>query len=127
MAHKDAKRLLGMNPQTAKYRLDRDLLFDLAVKAGYKCFRCSGELTRETFSVDHKQNWSVAADPKAVYFDLSNVAFSHHGCNSTYKSTPRPAHHYRDGCRCGACREWKRQQQPYDSARRRAIYQRTGW
>jgi len=72
---------LGMNPSTAAHRLRVDLLFDLAVKAGHTCFRCSQPLTRETFSIEHKLAWQSAADPKASFFDLRNIAYSHLACN----------------------------------------------
>lgn len=66
---------------TAHARLDRDLLFMLAVGAGHRCHRCGDALTRETFSVEHKKPWAAQPDPKAAFFDLSNIAFSHASCN----------------------------------------------
>jgi hypothetical protein len=33
-------------------------------------------------SIDHKNPWQAAADPKASFFDLDNIAFSHLRCNS---------------------------------------------
>jgi hypothetical protein len=73
---------LGMNPSTAAHRLRVDLLFDLAVKAGHTCFRCNQPLTRETFSIEHKVAWQSSEDPKATFFDLANIAYSHLACSS---------------------------------------------
>jgi hypothetical protein len=81
MAHEKKSQLLGMSFMTARGRLERDLLFKLAVAAGYCCFRCGGPLTRDTFSVEHKKPWAHETDPKAAFFDLENVAFSHGECN----------------------------------------------
>lgn len=73
---------LGMSFVTARYRLDRDLLFKFATQLGHKCHRCGGELTRDTFSVDHIENWSKSDSPVEAFFDLDNIAFSHVHCNS---------------------------------------------
>lgn len=114
---KDLKRTrLGMDPGTAANRLVKDLLFDLAMKAGHKCFRCSGDLTRETFSIEHKESWLRAPEPAAAFFDLSNVAFSHLACNSSARHRTyspcgtRPA--YKRGCRCDQCRTAERNRVP---------------
>jgi len=76
------KLQLGMNPSTASARLTKDLLFKFVVEAGHKCHRCGGELTRETFSMDHKKDWLHSDDPVGLYFDLENIAFSHFVCNT---------------------------------------------
>lgn len=89
--HANKTKLLGMSFITARYRLDRDLLFKFAVALGYKCHRCGGDLCRDTFSVDHKELWTKAEDPVQSFFDVDNIAFSHHGCNS--KFTSRTKHH----------------------------------
>jgi hypothetical protein len=72
---------LEMNPSTASNRLVKDTLFRLALEAGYKCHHCGEELTRETFSVEHKVPWLDSPDPKTLFFDQKNVAFSHLQCN----------------------------------------------
>lgn len=74
-------RLLGMRFSSARARLERSLLFKLAVECGYKCYRCGGELTKETFSVEHKQPWMRSSDPAGSFFDLENISFSHMRCN----------------------------------------------
>jgi hypothetical protein len=81
MVHEKKSTLLGMSFGTARRRLERDLIFALAKAAGHNCFHCGGELTRETFSVEHKKAWAIAVDPKTAFFDLENVAFSYIACN----------------------------------------------
>ncbi len=72
---------LGMNPSTASGRLIKDLLFGFVKEAGYVCLHCGGELTRDTFSVEHIKPWMHSDDPKKMYFDLENISFSHLKCN----------------------------------------------
>lgn len=108
---------LGMNPSTASGRLVKDLLFSFVVKFGNRCFHCGGDLTRETFSIEHKKPWLDSEDPVRLYFDLENIAFSHQSCNraaarpaSGYSKPNRrkPPHGaircYQNGCRCDECR-----------------------
>lgn len=73
---------LGMNFATAAGRLRADLLFKFVALSGERCFRCNGELTRENFSIEHKKPWLDADNPKDRFFDLENIAFSHHKCNA---------------------------------------------
>jgi hypothetical protein len=107
MRKKDTQ--LGMNASTASNRLVKDLLFKFATDAGNKCYRCGGDLTRDTFSIEHKQPWIDSNNPTEVFFDLGNIAFSHFLCNS--KSAKRrplavcgTASAYDRGCRCDECR-----------------------
>ena len=72
---------LGMNPSTASGRLLKDLLFKFAIDAGHVCYQCGEELTRDTFSIEHIEPWLDSEDPKGLFFDLSNIAFSHLKCN----------------------------------------------
>ncbi len=119
---------LGMNFATARARLDRDLLFKLAVLTGHKCYRCGGDLRREDFSVDHKNVWIKQPDPKAAFFDLDNVAFSHHHCNMlemvgrrTKYSDPK------EGRRIRNRRTTDKRREVYDPTVRHAYYKRTGY
>lgn len=75
--------LLGVNPATANYQLHRRLLFALGERLGMlQCFRCGESITSiEDLSIEHKEAWRSAPDPRAAFFDLSNVAFSHVRCN----------------------------------------------
>jgi hypothetical protein len=61
---------LGMRYSTANARLLRDLLFKFATDAGHVCFRCQKPLTRNTFSVDHKESWISATNPVEAFLIL---------------------------------------------------------
>jgi hypothetical protein len=76
---------LGMPGGTASHRLLKDLLFDFVIKAGHKCFVCGEKLTRDTFSIEHKVPWLDSENPKDLFFDLENIAYSHLRCNITNK------------------------------------------
>lgn len=81
------KSKLGMNISTANARLQRDLLYALVVKTGQNaCYRCGREMTRETFSIEHKVGWLNSDDPVGLYFNLDNISYSHLGCNSRVTS-----------------------------------------
>jgi hypothetical protein len=83
VAHKRKKeQQLGMPWSTASSRLDRLIMFWLAQQCGKDtCHHC-GEpiLTIEDFSVEHKKPW-LDVDSK-LFWDLSNIAFSHLLCNN---------------------------------------------
>lgn len=105
---------LGMNPSTASGRLVKDLLFKFIIDAGNKCHRCGGELTRETFSIEHIENWLDSDDPIKLYFDLSNIAFSHKSCNfsaARKKETPHGTlwRYQKYRCRCDECKKVKKE------------------
>lgn len=77
------KSQLGMNPSTARQRLIKNLMHNMAVQLGQdKCHRCGGVVTVDEFSIEHKTPWLDSNSPVDVYFDLSNIAFSHLSCNS---------------------------------------------
>src|SRR5208337_2694984 len=73
---------LGMHIQTAVQRLQRLILFDLAKRLNLdKCFHCEKQITTvNELTIEHKKAW-LDVDP-ALYWDLTNIAFSHHRCNS---------------------------------------------
>jgi hypothetical protein len=116
---------LGMSFGTARARLERDILYALAVQAGHVCHRCAGPLDRSTFSVEHKTPWMQADDPKAAFFSLENVAFSHLRCNTAEmierRRSPIPAQQRRRDY----TRKW-RAKTGYDPVKRRTYYERTG-
>ncbi len=71
---------LGMDPATAGCRLRKMILFRYAQQNNLdKCFRCDEPLTIEDFEIDHVVAW-LDVDP-ALFWDLSNVKFSHGRCN----------------------------------------------
>lgn len=123
---------LGVHYSTASNRLVKDLLFDFAVKAGHKCYRCNLDLTRDGFSIEHKIEWMDSDDPIDKFFDLDNIAFSHLKCNSSAGRRVLAAcgtrAAYSRGCRCDKClcsdREYRRGR--YTPERRRARYDRDG-
>ena len=105
---------LGMNYSTASHRLVRDILFKFIVDAGITCYRCGKDLTRETFSIEHKEAWLNSEDPVGLFFDLDNISFSHQSCNygngTRYNKGNRAPHvsltRYKvHKCRCDLCRE----------------------
>jgi hypothetical protein len=110
--HEKKKSQLGIDPATASGRLVKDLLFKLAIDAGHRCYRCGEELTRDTFSIEHKERWLDSPDPVRFFFDLNNIGFSHKSCNrEAARTIPRSAPHgslrrYKfQGCRCEPCTE----------------------
>lgn len=119
---KKAQRL-GMNYSTAAHRLRVDLLFHFATTIGHKCFRCGEELTRDTFSIEHKEPWLNSEDPTGLYFDINNIGFSHQSCNYSHgskgavrKYTPEEA----------ALKKKESQRKWQTSERRREKYLRLG-
>lgn len=79
----DKKKMqLGMNPSTASGRLVKDVLWKLIVQTGQDtCCKCGEPMSRETFSIEHVVPWLDSEDPVGLYFDLTNISFSHHSCN----------------------------------------------
>lgn len=126
------KALLGMSFGAAANILLKDILFDFVMKAGYTCFRCQGELTRDTFSIEHKAAWRKFENPSEGFFDLTNIAFSHKRCNTAAGEkigrTPRHGGKsmYDSGCRCDPCKSsmrlrWRKPYTTEDRRRRYAI------
>lgn len=126
------KSQLGMNPSTASNRLVKDVLFKLAKDAGHTCFQCKGELTRDTFSIEHKVPWLDSEDPIGLFFDLDNIAFSHLGCNVGARRREKAAcgtsSAYSRGCRCNECKAAHAEayRTNYTPEQRSARYRRTG-
>lgn len=108
------RKQLGMHPSTAAHRLRTDIMYSLAEKLNLLfCYRCGDSISREEFSIEHKEDWLDSHNPIGIYFDLDNIAFSHKSCNyqaSKEKRTIRgcgTASSYHRGCRCEACKEAK--------------------
>lgn len=87
-AHKRKQiQQLGMDPTTAGHRLRKTILFRYAQQNNLdRCFRCGELLTIEDFEIDHAVAW-LDVDP-ALFWDLSNVRFSHGGCNRSASRHP---------------------------------------
>jgi len=73
---------LGMNASTASGRLQKDILWRLLCETGRtNCCRCKLQMTRDTFSIEHLTPWLDSEDPVGLFFDQSNIDFSHLKCN----------------------------------------------
>lgn len=68
-----------MSHGKASHRLFKDILFNLIKDK--PCYRCGEVLTRETFSIEHKVPWLDSDNPVELFFDLTNIDFSHLKCN----------------------------------------------
>lgn len=124
------KEKLGMNPSTARARLMKDLLFKFVVRAGHKCYRCGRELTKETFSLDHKNDWLDAENSSELFFDVENVAFSHVICNTLAAADKNRKYHNEEDRRRAKTesknRWYRRLDKGERSTRRRDQYVRHG-
>ena len=110
------KAMLGESFSTANYRLAKDLMFSLMGQAGHtQCYRCGGTLARDTFSIEHKEDWLDSDNPKVTFFDLDNIVFSHTACNYGAAAYKR-----RRGLMVGGIRTAVRDN--YDPARRSRVY-----
>lgn len=124
---------LGMNPSTASARLVKDILYKLVVDTGQNnCHHCGSDMSRDTFSIEHKTPWLDSEDPLGLYFDLENISFSHLKCNVGARRT-KPTEcgtvwSYQKGCRCDECRKASSQYQAsrYTPGWRQERYERTG-
>ena len=106
------KQQLGMNPSTASGRLIKDILWDFIVKLQKdSCYRCNTKMSRDTFSIEHKENWLHSDNPLELYFSLDNISFSHKSCNYA-SSRNQPIQEIKHGtkhtyqkfkCRCELC------------------------
>jgi hypothetical protein len=84
-------QLLGMPHGTATNRLRKNILFSLLVRLKENiCSVCGGEISSSTdMSIEHKQPWEGRSSE--LFWELSNITFSHAGCNRqhTYKGGHR--------------------------------------
>lgn len=72
---------LGMKFGTASNRLRKSVMFMLVQRCGLDvCHRCGEKILNEAdLTIEHKQPW-LDVDPR-LFWDLNNIAFSHHRCN----------------------------------------------
>jgi len=106
---------LGISYGAATAQLRKKILFFLIQKLGLNtCFQCGKKiLDIDALSIEHKIPWLHSENPKELFFDLDNIAFSHLKCNiSTIRPTlkgnvvphgtiTRYKYHK---CRCKLCR-----------------------
>lgn len=80
---KKIEELLGEKISTAKSRLNKLLMFELAKKCRMDtCFRCGEMIDNiEEFTIDHKESWLLSEEPAKLFYDIENIAFSHGKCN----------------------------------------------
>lgn len=118
---------------TAQNRLRQDLFWMLLVETGRtKCCICNEEMSRDTFSIEHKVAWQDSDEPQELFFDLNNIDFAHRSCNcrnaKRWVASCGSIAKYNKGCRCEKCvetyREYRRNY--YCPDRRRRSYLRTG-
>lgn len=104
---------LGMPIGTASNRLRKLVIFSLLKKLGENfCFQCGAEIeSEEDLSIEHKIPYLDSENPKSLFFDIDNIAFSHLTCNCGAARQTRIRTHglyatYNNtGCRCDDCRK----------------------
>lgn len=93
MATKHTRRIdqLGVDYSTASGRLKKIIFFSYIQRCNDDiCFRCGRKIESvEEFSLDHKLAWMDSDDPVGLFFDVSNIAFSHLKCNSDARRKSR--------------------------------------
>ena len=83
-ANKKKYDLLGVPFGTASNQLRKAIMFQLIQKTNEDiCYRCGKKIENiDDFSIDHKNSWLKAENPKEAFFDLKNITFSHLKCNT---------------------------------------------
>ncbi len=83
MSNREKSIALGMNYSTASNRLRKMIMWKFVVDTGQDvCFRCSSKIELiSDLSIEHKDEWQQATNPRESFFDLDNIAFSHLTCN----------------------------------------------
>ena len=93
MSNKKKTEQLGMSHGTATHRLRKHIMFKFVQMQGCDiCFQCGEKIESvDHLSVEHKIPWLDSDDPVGLFFDLSNIAFSHLSCNvgaARYRDCP---------------------------------------
>jgi len=72
---------------TANGRLRQSLLFHLVQRLGENiCYKCQLPIeTSNELSVEHKLPWQHADNAAELFFDLTNISFSHRKCNRPHR------------------------------------------
>lgn len=100
---------------TAANKLRKSILFSLLKISNLNiCFQCNEEIKDiSELSIEHKIPWLDSENPKELFFDLNNIAFSHLSCNCASARQTKELKHpslysYKKGCRCKECTEIQR-------------------
>ena len=113
-ANKKKAEQLGMPVGTASNRLRKMILFDFVQRLELdKCFQCGDKISDiDNFSIEHPVPWLDSENSVELFFDLTNIAFSHLSCNVGAARRVEASHgtvnRFNKGCRCTDCREAKR-------------------
>lgn len=113
-SNKKKSEQLGMPFGTAAARLRKLVLFHVLVRHEENlCFQCGDRIqSADELSIEHKKPW--LDNSVELFWDLSNIAFSHNVCNTKAKRPrKRKLVHgtrwaYQQGCRCFECAEYNR-------------------
>lgn len=106
---------LNMPHGTATQKLRKMILFKLVQELNLDwCYQCGKKIENiENLSIEHKEPWLDSENPKRLFFDLNNIAFSHLKCNIRAARQTKTLKHpsleaYYQGCRCLKCIELQR-------------------
>lgn len=123
----DKHRQLGMNHSTASHRLRVDIIWAFILETDRnKCYWCGKEMTRDSFSIEHKVPWFNSEDPKKLFFDLNNISFSHLSCNTLRGRGKRTPHITEDERLAKRRSYYHSRDKDHVRKLRRAQYLRTG-
>ena len=113
MSNEDKSEQLGMPFGTANNKLRKMVLFHLLKKYNDNfCFQCGALIeTVDELSIEHKKPW--LHENTDLYWDMDNIAFSHHHCNCAAARQTKERHivhgtetgYTFNACRCDKCRD----------------------
>lgn len=132
-SNKKKTDLLGMNHGTASHQLRKLILFKLVVSTGLDiCHRCGKRIISVSdLSIEHKEPWMQAEDPKESFFDLDNIAFSHLSCNVSAAARPLKKYFTEEEKKAANAeydrRKWYKLPKEERQRRRRVKYEKHGF
>ena len=133
--NKKREAQLGMSLGAARNKLHKSILFKLICEAELnECYQCGDFINNvDNLSIEHKEPWLYSNNPVDLYFDLTNIAFSHLKCNSgaarrNKTSCGSLTRYINHGCRCDECTKSKSDysKKIYSSEKRSDRYKRLG-
>jgi hypothetical protein len=136
MTEDKKSKQLGMSASKAHAKLGKDILYHFVLTTGKNtCYRCGKPMSRETFSIEHKEDWLDSQDPVKLFFSMDNISFSHKVCNYAASRSRLPSkcgttNAYAKGCRCDECiaayKAMYARKKKRTPEQRQAQYERTG-